>query len=297
MQDANQAHAKKEQKPKLSNLSVPDALNARVFVLVNAKGSSVNLFTNLEKQFSQHSNPEIAQKQKAYLRNQFEFFGIAKPDRAQIEKEVIKKSNIKTEQELISAIKNLWAQDKREFHYAAMNLALAHKKLWTHNILHLFEFMIRTHSWWDTVDFIAPHLVGRFLESHPQLITKMDEWITDEYLWIRRAALIFQLRWKHNTNQELLFGYCTKTAHEKDFFIRKAIGWTLRQYSKTNPQAVKKYIQENGSKLSPLSLKEASKYIDRTKVDKKHLEKKDFDKILAKIMKDYGPLLERLSKT
>ncbi len=89
----------------------------------------------------------------------------------------------------------------------------------------------------------------------------MDNWITDENMWIRRSALLFQLRWKEKTHKEQLFNYCIKTMHEKEFFIRKAVGWVLREYSKTDPISVRNFIQENRSHLSGLSLREASKYI------------------------------------
>jgi 3-methyladenine DNA glycosylase AlkD len=90
----------------------------------------------------------------------------------------------------------------------------------------------------------------------------MDRWIEDPYLWIRRAALLYQLRWKQETDEEKLFSYCQKTLHEKDFFIRKAIGWVLREYSKTNPKAVKKFISSHRNHLSNLSIREGSKYLD-----------------------------------
>lgn len=220
-----------------------------------------NIIPYLEKQFKAYSNQEIAQKQKAYLRDQFEFFGIPKPVRASVEKEIIKKFVCKSEAELIDVICNLWQQNKREFHYAAINIAVAHKKLWTQEILPTFEYMIRTHSWWDTVDTIAAHLVGGLLKKYPELMLTMDIWIADNNLWISRTAIIFQLRWKQDTQEKLLFKYCTQVAHEKDFFIRKAIGWALREYSKTNPESVRSYIQKNRSILSNLSVKEGSKYI------------------------------------
>jgi len=121
--------------------------------------------------------------------------------------------------------------------------------------------MIRTNSWWDTVDTIAPNLVGHLVKTHHELTKLMDQWIEDPYLWIRRAALLHQLRWKEMTDEETLFRYCQKTMHEKDFFIRKAIGWVLREYSKTNPRSVKKFIAKYQSNLSPLSIREGSKYL------------------------------------
>jgi 3-methyladenine DNA glycosylase AlkD len=81
-------------------------------------------------------------------------------------------------------------------------------------------------------------------------------------MWIRRAAIIFQLRRKEKTDEKRLFSFCLKRASEKEFFIRKAIGWALREYGKTNPESLKKFLRENGSSLSPLSLREAGRRID-----------------------------------
>jgi 3-methyladenine DNA glycosylase AlkD len=128
-------------------------------------------------------------------------------------------------------------------------------------MLEIFEYLIRTKSWWDTVDDIAANLVGPLLSDYPELIKVMDSWIQDENIWIRRTALIFQLKWKKQTDTNRLFTYCGQVMHERDFFIRKAIGWALRQYSKTDPVAVKQFIQDNQFKLSPLSIKEGGKYV------------------------------------
>jgi 3-methyladenine DNA glycosylase AlkD len=128
-------------------------------------------------------------------------------------------------------------------------------------MLQTYANMIRMKSWWDTVDDIAANLVGMLLLDHPELVQAMDDWIQDEFLWIRRTALIFQLKYKQQTDCTRLFGYCTTVMHERDFFIRKAIGWALRQYSKTDPIAVKQFIQTHQHALSPLSVKEGSKYV------------------------------------
>lgn len=222
-------------------------------------------FTNmninrLQALFAQHTDPEKAQWQTAYMKNQFIFLGIAKPTRAKLEKEVFKTHPLKTQDELIRLLNDLWQADAREFQYTACELAYYYKKIWSPALLPTFEHMIRTKSWWDTVDDIAANLVGDLVFKYPELIKTMDAWIHDENLWIRRSALLFQLRWKKETNQARLFDYCSKTMHEKDFFIRKAIGWVLREYSKTNPQAVKHFIDTHRNKLSTLSIREGSKY-------------------------------------
>jgi 3-methyladenine DNA glycosylase AlkD len=220
------------------------------------------MIKELEKLFSTAANPEIALKQSAYLRNLFPFLGITKPEREILEKELFKKNQVHDLSALQKILLELWQQDHREFHYTALCLAQRHRKILTPEILPTLETMIRSKSWWDTVDTIAPNLVGHLVKTHPELTHVMDRWIEDPYLWIRRAALLYQLRWKQGTDEEKLFSYCQKTLHEKDFFIRKAIGWVLREYSKTNPKAVEKFISLHRSRLSNLSIREGSKYLD-----------------------------------
>ncbi len=101
--------------------------------------------------------------------------------------------------------------------------------------------------------------------QHPELQSNMDNWIEDDYIWIRRTALIYQLFYREATDKKRLFKYCTKTMHENEFFIRKAIGWCLRQYAKTNPQDVKAFITKQKQHLSGLSYREAAKYLSASK--------------------------------
>jgi 3-methyladenine DNA glycosylase AlkD len=215
----------------------------------------------LEQAFANKQDHTIAQKQSAYMRNQFSFFGIPTPFRNTIQTVVFKDYRSLSEQELIPILKQLWLKEEREFQYAALDLALLHRKKLSPQALPLFEYMIRTKSWWDTVDHLASNLVGHLLKAHPPLIEVADTWVHDPYLWIRRSALLFQLKWKSATDTQRLFHYSKELAHEKEFFIRKAIGWALRQHSKTDPTAVASFISQHRGLLSPLSIKEASKYI------------------------------------
>jgi len=217
------------------------------------------MMDELEKIFLAAANPEIARKQSAYMRNLFPFLGLTKPQRELLEKQLIKKELDLSM--LKSILARLWEKEEREFQYTALCLSLRHKKIWTPATLSTFESMIRNKSWWDTVDVLAANHVGLLVKTHLQLVKTMDKWIADPYLWIRRTALLFQLRWKKETDEERLFEYCKRTMHEKDFFIRKAIGWALREYSKTHPKAVEKFIDAHRAQLSNLSIREGSKYL------------------------------------
>ena len=154
----------------------------------------------------------------------------------------------------------LWNLPHREEKYAALYFAGAHDDYIRAKALPLFERLIREGAWWDLVDEIATHLSGRVLFKERKLAKPIiGKWIEDDDLWIRRAALLSQIGHKAETDTKQLFEHCLLLAHEKDFFIRKAIGWALRDYSWTNPELVRQFIDSQGQSLSPLSKKEAMK--------------------------------------
>ena len=190
--------------------------------------------------------------QEAYMLHQFPFLGVRSP---------LLKRAVKT---YISAdwrkeIPLLWNEPEREYQYAALQLALHHKKEWVPADLQLFETLICSKSWWDTVDTIAPHLAGALFLRHPELLVNADRWLKSDHLWLRRSAIIFQLRYKEKTDANRLFESCARLGGEKEFFIRKAIGWALREYGKTEPERVKKFLAT--ASLSPLSIREARKHL------------------------------------
>lgn len=126
----------------------------------------------------------------------------------------------------------------------------------------LFEELIRKGAWWDFVDVIAAHLVGHLYKTNrAEIEPVMDDWIDDQDYWIRRTAILSQLRHKKETDAQRLFSYCLDRAHEKEFFIRKAIGWALREYSYCDPQAVMRFLMKNRPVLSNLSFREGAKHL------------------------------------
>lgn len=219
------------------------------------------LISSLEKSFKKMACTKTSLEQSAYMKNRFSFNGLKKPLRATLQKEVFAKFPISTEEELSTAVKELWNKEEREYQYAACDLAESNLKLCSAEMISTLEMMIRTKSWWDTVDRISSNLLGPLLKANPSLKTKMNLWILDPHLWIRRSALLFQLKFKESTENKRLFEYCTLTMHEKEFFIQKAIGWVLREYSKTSPHEVKEFITRYREKLSNLSIREGSKYL------------------------------------
>lgn len=158
-------------------------------------------------------------------------------------------------------IEELWEKDEREYQYTALVYIEKSLNKLQKSDLPFMEMLITTKSWWDTVDAIAPKAVGKIAEKFPEVVEEtMNGWAVSENMWLRRAALLFQLKYKQNTNEELLYHYIVQNADSKEFFIRKAIGWALREYSKTNPASVKQFIE--GTRLAPLSVREGSKYVN-----------------------------------
>ncbi len=121
--------------------------------------------------------------------------------------------------------------------------------------------LVTTVPWWDTVDLLAAHVVGALVAADPALAAEMDRWSADDDLWLVRTALLHQLRHKERTDTDRLFHYCLRQSGHPDFFVRKAIGWALREYAKTDPGAVRDFLAREGDQFAPLSVREALKNI------------------------------------
>lgn len=221
-------------------------------------------------EFELLADPEQAKPMAAYMKTTQPFFGIKKPERVPVYRRMKKQFPPKTQRAYLAAIKALWGRPQRECQYAALEYAVHFKDYVNYESMELYEQLIREGAWWDLVDILAAHLVGKvLLKDRERIEPILDNWIEDEDYWIRRTAILSQCRHKEKTNQEQLFSYCLKRAHEKEFFIRKAIGWALREYSYADPQAVKSFLLKNKSKLSGLSLREGAKGLIRNKQMKK----------------------------
>jgi 3-methyladenine DNA glycosylase AlkD len=121
------------------------------------------------------------------------------------------------------------------------------------------ERLVTTKSWWDTVDGLATHVAGPLVAAHPQLRGVMDRWVESENIWLARVAILHQERCRERTDPQVLLAYCLKRADEREFFIRKAIGWALRSYAKVAPEVVAQFLAEHGAALSGLSRREAER--------------------------------------
>ena len=214
----------------------------------------------VEGQVQGHADPHKAAGMKAYMRDQFAFAGLMQVQRVRVLKIILPAFRSLKPGDWEEAVRGLWALSTREYAYLAMELCRKVKSRHTPEHIGLFEEMILTHSWWDTVDFIASNLVGELWGRYPQDKHKLiGRWMASGNIWLQRTCVIHQLKYREKTDAALLFSLCRELAAEQDFFIRKAIGWALRQFSKYDPIAVRAFLQS--TVLSPLSTREASKYL------------------------------------
>ena len=194
----------------------------------------------------------------AYMRGQFAYLGIPTPQRKKLSRDFLKTVDKKAVD--WGFVSECWAQDEREFQYLAVDYLLRLKAVLGPADVPNLRKLIVTKSWWDTVDSLDV-LIGDIALRHPQVTSVIVEWSTDENLWLRRVAIDHQLTRKDKTDPELLERIIVNNFGQTEFFINKAIGWSLRDYSKTNPAWVRDFIERHRAELSPLSLREASKYV------------------------------------
>jgi len=215
----------------------------------------------LEKRFQEHRDSENAVQMEAYMRNQFRFLGIKAPLRKNLLKPFLLQSNRPSVDDLKTVVMALWENPYREFQFSAIELTSKYNNVLDKNSFALFEYMITTKSWWDTVDFIAANLVGNLVKKYPdQGMKQINKWRKSQNLWLVRTSIIFQLKYKSDVNELFLFSIIVENLDHPDFFIRKAIGWALRQYAKFNPKSVLEFV--NDHELSGLSKREALKHFN-----------------------------------
>lgn len=199
----------------------------------------------------------------AYMKTDAPFLGVSGPGRKEVLRELKQAVRPGSAAEVLDLAERLWALPHREERYLALAVAAAWPKHVTLDGLPTYERWIREGAWWDTVDEIAGHLVGPLWIRHPDAIGPvMDRWIDDEDLWIRRVAILGQNRRRGATDTERLHRYCLARAHEKEFFIRKAIGWALREHAKTDPDGVRAFTEAHRDRWAGLTWREARKHLD-----------------------------------
>ncbi len=217
---------------------------------------------SLIAQFRQHQDPVNAAAMKKYMKGKFEYFGIKSPLRRELGKSHILEMGIPDEDEIETVIVECWSLPQRELQYFAMELAGKVAKKAELCRIDLYEYMVEEKSWWDTVDYIASNLVGEHFRRYPDsIIPYTDRWISSGNIWLQRVVLLFQLKYRKDTDLALMTKAIAHLTGSKEFFINKAIGWILREYSKTDATWVQHYVAEHTGQLAPLSKREALKWI------------------------------------
>ncbi len=213
----------------------------------------------LQKAYEVKRDNHRAADMSRYMKNLFPFVGIPSPERKEIFKQHHTKNGLPEYKDLFAIIKSCYAQPEREYHYFAIDLAGKFAKKADESFVPVMEFLISNNSWWDSVDSVASHCTRAFFKRNVFLQKRVTrKWMNSGNIWLQRSALLFQLNYKKETNETLLYSYIGELRHSKEFFIQKAIGWALREYAKTNKKSVAGFIKS--TPLKPLSIREAQKH-------------------------------------
>jgi 3-methyladenine DNA glycosylase AlkD len=219
----------------------------------------MNKFNLVKELFENAQNPENAAAMSAYMKNKFDFYGIPSPERKALYKDFIKSEKAAKEIDW-ELLDKCYEDEHRELQYLAFDYLLAMKKYLNYEDIAKIKHYITTRSWWDTTVFLCK-VIGDIGLKDKRVRQLMLEWSEDENIWLKRTAILHQITYKDKTDSELLKEIICSCIGSDKFFINKAIGWALREYSKTNPAWVKTFIEKYKDTLSSLSVKEASKYI------------------------------------
>ncbi|AOY01089.1 DNA alkylation repair protein [Jeongeupia sp. USM3] len=208
------------------------------------------------------ADPAAAAPMAAYMRGRFAFLGVKTPARRGVSTPLIRAARTTLAPgERLAAAQQLWALPEREYQIVAVDLLADRPASLGAAALPVLDELIGRKSWWDSVDGLAAHVIGPLLQAEPALRPVMDDWAHGDRLWHARTALLFQLGYRADTDTVRLFAYCHSLAGHPDFFIRKAIGWALRQHARTDADAVRAFVDAERERLSPLSVREALKHL------------------------------------
>lgn len=203
-----------------------------------------------------------ATKMAAYMKTEMPFYGVPAPGVRAIVRDIVGQFPASTHAEYDGAVRALWSQPHREEKYLAISYARRFPEYITMGSVDLYQTMIAEGAWWDFVDAVASHLIGQVLMKERQEMTPVVRgWITDDDVWLRRTSIICQLRHKGNTDTLFLSDACLANARDADFFIRKGIGWALREYAKSDPVWVAEFVAAHRGTMSGLSIREATKHL------------------------------------
>jgi len=206
-----------------------------------------------------HRNDLKAIPMAKYMKNHFPFLGIKTPERRLLFKTMTNEMVLPSYEEMKKEVWGLFQLEEREYHYIAIELLSKYKQQLNVKDLLFCHRLIEMKSWWDSVDSIAPKIVGDIvMANRVKGESVMVEWAKSSNMWTNRASILHQLKYKTKTNEELLFATIERHAESKEFFLQKSIGWVLREYAKTHPQVVQEFVDSH--QLASLSKREALKH-------------------------------------
>jgi 3-methyladenine DNA glycosylase AlkD len=230
------------------------------------KENVMRLSEKLRAALLAESDVARAPQMQAYMKSVMPYMGVASPQLKATSKAVFAELQYDDVSDWMADIQDIWRGAAfREEYYAAIELTgiKQARPFQRTDILPMYREMIITGGWWDTTDSIAPTRLGEILHADRKAMSQaMLEWAVDDNMWVRRSAILCQLKAKDDMDLDLLYACIEPSISSKEFFLRKAIGWVLRQYARTNPQEVRRYVSANEARLSNLTKREALKHLD-----------------------------------
>jgi 3-methyladenine DNA glycosylase AlkD len=228
-----------------------------------AKASGATLAREIERALKASGTPERARHERRYLRSELEHFGVTVPEIRRLTRAAARRTPDLSRAQLLGVVEHLWGRGVHELRMAAVELLVDAVPQLTATDIKLVEHLIRTSNTWALVDTLAARVVGGLIERFPKLLPKLDRWACDDDFWIRRSALLALLGplQRGAGDFERFARYADAMLEEKEFFIRKAIGWVLRETSKRRPSLVCEWLLPRASRASGVTLREATRYL------------------------------------
>ena len=208
--------------------------------------------------FEENRNELLAESMEKYMQDKFRFLGVRGPKRTELYKKYFPTAR-KTKEIDWNFIETCWNKEEREFQYVVVYYLKAMQKFLKREDISRLKYLIVTKSWWDTVDLLAK-VVGSLVIRIKGYDKIMQEWSKDSNIWLKRVAILYQLSLKEKVDKQSLERILVNNLGDSEFFINKAIGWALRDYSKYNQEWVREFIKQNKDNMANLSIREASKY-------------------------------------